>query len=80
MPPGFSRLHVSTMQNLSLISVILLAGVLFVFPPVFAALLARIGGRRPRPDAPPVKPVVRKGRDVEPLRTRNPRTASAQVH
>jgi hypothetical protein len=67
------------MQNLSLISVILLSAVLFVFPPVFAALLARICGRRPRPDSQPVTPVVLKGRDVELLPNRHSKIASAEA-
>jgi hypothetical protein len=39
------------MQNTSLIYLILLLALLVAFPPAFAALLARVGGRRRRPDS-----------------------------
>jgi hypothetical protein len=42
------------MQNTSLIYLLLLVALLFAFPPAFTALLARLAGRKRRPEPPHV--------------------------
>jgi hypothetical protein len=52
------------MQNTSLIYLLLLVALLVVFPPAFAALLARLAGRKRRPEPPHVSVAAQKRTQV----------------